>query len=331
MSQPPRRSTSFTVPESEAGRRLDVVLTERLARSSRSLIQKYIEEGAVLVNEASRKPNYRLKAGDNVEVSVPEPKPTALVPANIPLEILYEDDELLVINKPPGLPVHPGAGHARNTITNALLHHIGESGSLSNIGGESRPGIVHRLDKDTAGVLVVAKTNHAHEHLSRQFAGRTTVKVYEAIVKGVLLPSSGVIDKPIARSAHNRKKFAVLAHGKEAVTRYTVLDAKGGTSLVRFIPKTGRTHQLRVHAASIGHPIIGDPLYSRKVRRSVTVVGEKPALPSETEPSAGTIALFARSLTFRHPLTGESMTFSAPYPPHFADLARRLGYKLESL
>jgi 23S rRNA pseudouridine1911/1915/1917 synthase len=310
----PRRSTSFTVLEAEAGRRLDVSLTERLDRCSRSLIQKYIEEGAVRVNAAPRKPNYRLRAGDTVEVTIPEPKPTALVPADIPLEILYEDDELLVINKPPGIPVHPGAGHGNNTITNALLHHIGETGSLSSIGGEGRPGIVHRLDKDTAGVLVVAKTNHAHDHLSRQFSGRTTVKVYVAIVKGVLLPSSGVIDKPIARSAHNRKKFAVLEHGKEAVTRYKVLDARSGTSLVQFIPKTGRTHQIRVHAASLGHPILGDTLYSRNALRT-----------SET------IALFARSLAFRHPLTGELMTFIAPYPPHFTSLARRLGYELESL
>jgi 23S rRNA pseudouridine1911/1915/1917 synthase len=315
----PHRATNFTVIEAEAGGRLDVFLAERLERCSRSLIQKYIEDGAVRVNAAPRKPNYRLKSGDTVEVSIPEPKPTSLVPSDIPLEILFEDDELLVINKPPGIPVHPGAGHRNNTITNALLHHIGESGSLSDIGGENRPGIVHRLDKDTAGVLVVAKTNHAHAHLSRQFSGRTTVKVYEAIVKGVLLPFSGVIDKPIARSPHNRRKFAVLAHGKEAITRYKVLDSRNGTSLVQFAPKTGRTHQIRVHAASLGHPILGDPLYSRKAHRAGADV------------SAGTIALFARSLTFRHPITGEPMTFTAPYPPHFTGLCLRLGYNLEAL
>jgi 23S rRNA pseudouridine1911/1915/1917 synthase len=326
MSDPPR-TASFTVLEAEAGRRLDVYLAERLERCSRSLIQKYIEDGAVRVNAARRKPNYRIKSGDTVEVSIPEPKPVALVPTNIPLEILYEDDELLVINKPPGIPVHPGAGHGNNTITNALLHHIGESGSLSSIGGENRPGIVHRLDKDTAGVLVVAKTNHAHAHLSRQFAGRTTVKIYEAIVKGVLLPSSGVIDKPIARSPHNRKKFAVLEHGKEAVTLYEVLESRSGTSLVRFTPKTGRTHQLRVHAASLDHPILGDPLYSRKAHRAGAAGGGEPA---RTNGTPGTIALFARSLTFRHPLTGELMTFTAPYPAHFTSLARRLGYEPES-
>jgi 23S rRNA pseudouridine1911/1915/1917 synthase len=301
------------VTEREAGRRLDVFLASKLEGVSRSLIRKHIDDGeraVVRVNSRPQKAHYRLREGDVIAVRVPPPKETKLVPREMPLSILYEDEEIIVVNKGPGVPVHPGAGHGNDTIVNALLHYSGTAGSLSDIGGENRPGIIHRLDKDTAGVLLVAKTNAAHAHLSLQFHNRTTEKLYEAIVKGRLVPAEGVIDGPIARCPYNRKKFSVAEHGREAVTAYRVVDSKNDTSYVRFFPKTGRTHQIRVHAAHVGHPILGDPLYSRKARE------------------VRYLALLARQITVVHPKTGERMTFTAPYPRYFRDLATECGYTL---
>jgi len=213
-----------------------------------------------------------------------------------------------VINKQAGIPVHPSAGHSDDTVVNALLHYLGKNGRLSNIGGKLRPGIVHRLDKDTSGVLLIAKNNLAHERLSEDFASREVEKVYEAIVKGVLKPEEGRIEKPIARSPINRKKFTVSETGREAITLYRVLDTRVDTTWVRLFPMTGRTHQLRVHLSSIGHPIIGDPLYSRKSH------------------VMDYIALVARELRIKHPSTGEKLYFKAPYPHHFLKLADTLGY-----
>jgi 23S rRNA pseudouridine1911/1915/1917 synthase len=303
----------FTVTEKEKSERLDTYLSKMLHGYSRSLIQKYIQDHErfpVVVNDLPRKPHYRIQTGDRISVSIPEPVESTIEPAPIPLDILYEDNAILVINKQPGVPVHPSAGHTADTIVNALIHYLGEKGSLSSIGGELRPGIVHRLDKDTSGVLIIAKTDAAHRHLARQFAQRKTMKIYEAIVKGPVFPKEGVINTPIERSRKNRKKFTTTEKGRDSVTLYRVIDAKYDTSWVEFIPKTGRTHQIRVHALHIGHPIIGDTLYARKAYQSEY------------------IALFAKKITIEHPSKGHPMSFTAPYPDHFTRLARNLGYTI---
>jgi 23S rRNA pseudouridine1911/1915/1917 synthase len=287
---------------------------EKLRGFSRSQLQRLIQNNkvsAVLVNKENKKPNYQLKSGDIVEVKIPEPEDVSLQPLECELDILFEDNDILVINKHPGIPVHPSAGHRNDTIVNALLYYLKETGSLSNIGGEKRPGIVHRLDKDTAGVMVIAKNNESHLIIAKQFAQRKIKKIYEAILKGRLTPSEGTIDRSIARSTRNRKKFTVSETGKESITKYRVIDSKNETSWVEFIPKTGRTHQLRVHAVSLGHPIMGDPLYARRTH----------SLPF--------LALVAKSLVFTHPKTGNILQFTAPYPSHFRDLGISLGYDLK--
>jgi 23S rRNA pseudouridine1911/1915/1917 synthase len=303
----------FSISPSQQDERLDVFLAGRLSGCSRSLIQKHCNSGSVLVNhKEQKKPHYRLKTGDIVEYNAPEATDTSLLPANIKLEILHEDDDIIVLNKQPGIPVHPSHGHNNDTIVNALLYYMGAKGSLSTIGGEKRPGIVHRLDKDTSGILLIAKNNLSHDHLTRQFAERKTYKVYVAIVKGIVSSSEGVIDKPLMRSPRNRKKFTIGDEGRDALTHYSVIDSETGTSLVRFVPKTGRTHQIRVHAASIGHPILGDPLYARKSR----------SLPY--------LMLVAKELGFTHPRTEKNLHFTAPYPSHFLRLAQQLGYDLKN-
>ena len=275
-------------------------------------MQRYFgEEGLILVNGEQRKSHYKLKSGDRVEVTIPPPKETLLKPVEISIDVLYEDEDLLVINKQPGIPVHPSPGHDSDTIVNALLHYLGKTGKLSSIGGELRPGIVHRLDKDTSGVLIIAKNNMAHESLSSDFAGRRVTKTYEAFVKGVVRSDEGIIDKPIARSAKHRKKFTVTENGRDAVTHYRVIDRRNETSWLSLEPKTGRTHQLRVHLSHMGHPIIGDPIYARKAHQSEY------------------IALVAKELTINHPKSGKPMTFKAPYPAHFIELANRYGYTLQ--
>ena len=305
------RKYEYTVTDDDRDRRLDVFLVERLPDLSRSHIQKYLqEEELILVNGSQRKPHYKLKSGDSIQVTIPPPRETHLEPTDISIDVLYEDDSLLVINKQPGIPVHPSPGHDTDTIVNALLHYFIKTGTLSSIGGELRPGIVHRLDKDTSGVLLIAKNNTAHERISLSFVERRVSKTYEAFVKGVVQPTIGVIDEPIARSVNHRKKFTVSEHGREAVTHYRVIDSLHETSWLSLTPKTGRTHQIRVHLTHIGHPIIGDPIYARKAHQSEY------------------IALFAKELTVTHPVSGELVTFRAPYPAHFIELAKRYGYSL---
>jgi len=304
----------FYISDSSADKRLDVFLTEKLEGFSRSQLQKYIQNNktsAVLVNTGNKKPNYHLKRGDIVEINIPEPEDVSLLPLKIDLDVLYEDRDLLVVNKPPGIPVHPSAGHRNDTLVNALLYYLQKSGSLSNIGGEKRPGIIHRLDKDTAGVMVIAKNNPSHLNIARQFAQRKTKKIYEAILKGRLTMCEGTIDRPIIRSARQRKKFTVGETGRPSVTGYRVIDSKNDSSWVEFKPVTGRTHQLRVHALSLGHPIVGDPIYARRSN------------------SVPFLALVARSLAFTHPETGKLLKFTAPYPAHFRDLGISLGYNFE--
>jgi 23S rRNA pseudouridine1911/1915/1917 synthase len=303
---------NFTVSEVDGDTRLDLFLVERFPDLSRSHIQKYLQEDSlILVNNTKRKSHYKLKPGDSIQVKIPPPKQTQLIATDMHIDVLYEDESLLVINKQPGIPVHPAPGHESDTVVNALLHYFGTKGTLSNIGGELRPGIVHRLDKDTSGVLLIAKNNAAHEKISMDFAERRVSKTYEAIVKGVVQPSAGVIDEPIARSVKHRKKFTVSEHGREAVTHYRVIDSQHETSWLSLNPKTGRTHQIRVHLTHIGHPIIGDPIYSRKSHQSIY------------------LALFAKELVIQHPVSGESVSFVAPYPEHVCELAERYGYVLK--
>ena len=304
-------SFEFTAKDTDAHTRLDVYLVERLHDLSRSHIQKYLNgEDLIRVNGRAQKAHYRLKPGDFIQVILPQPRETRLEAVAMALDILFEDEDLLVINKAPGVPVHPSPGHEDDTVVNALLYHLGETGGLSDIGGEFRPGIVHRLDKDTSGVLLIAKNNFTHERLSRDFALRRIEKTYEAIVKGDVRHNEGVIDLPIARSVKYRKKFTVSESGREAVTQYRVKVRAKGTSWLMLWPKTGRTHQLRVHLAHIGHPIIGDPIYSRGAHQSAY------------------IALVAKELSITHPRTQRPMVFQAPYPAHFLELAHRCGYNL---
>jgi 23S rRNA pseudouridine1911/1915/1917 synthase len=305
---------SISITAKDEGKRLDLFLTRSLRHEglSRSVIQKYIEEGdnLILVNSRKKKAHYLIRRGDVIEVRIPEPRETGLMPLDLPLDILYEDEDILVINKPAGIPTHPSAGHTHDTLVNAIVHYIGGTKNLSNIGGELRPGIVHRLDKDTAGALLVAKNNHSHTRISEEFAKKEVKKIYEAIVKGAVIPTEGVIERPIRRSERNRKKFRAGENGKPSATHYQVIDSKSETTWVRFFPKTGRTHQIRVHAVSMGHPIIGDPLYARRSH------------------PVSYMALFAKELEITHPSTNRRMKFRAPYPKHFKELGESLGYDI---
>jgi len=300
----------LSVPDGLQGTRLDVFLAEMLDDASRSLVKKYIKEEVISVNGVvTVKPSRKLEADDLVRIAFPPPKETGLVPVPMDLDILFEDKHILVLNKRPGITVHPSPGHENDTIVNGLLHYFGESGDLSRIGGVFRPGIVHRLDKDTSGVLIIAKNDRAHENLSSQFENRKIEKIYEALVKGGVRPPSGTIDSPLGRSPRHRKKFTVVEGGRRALTYYETVACRNNSTWVKLFPKTGRTHQLRVHMASIGHPIIGDSLYARG-------------------PRAGYMALVAKRVTIVHPAEKKTMTFEAPYPDHFLKIARELGYEV---
>jgi len=285
-----------------AKKRLDVFLTEVQSDISRSFIQKLIDTHRVTVNGEVAKSNYKVKTGDRVELAVPGPEPLEVRAEAIPLDIVYEDASLIVIDKPPGLVVHPAPGHPDGTLVNALLHHCKD---LKGIGGVERPGIVHRLDKDTSGLILVAKTDAVMQDLLRQFQERRVRKVYLALVKGRVQPPSGGIDAPIGRHRVHRKKMALNEEGREAQTYYEVARQFEQYALVRAEPKTGRTHQIRVHLASIGHPILGDRLYGHLRGASV------PTLPRQ--------ALHAHRLELTHPRTGEPLAFESPLPE---DLAR---------
>jgi 23S rRNA pseudouridine1911/1915/1917 synthase len=281
--------------------RLDRFLAGHLPQLTRSRLQALIRDGLVLVNGRPGKPALRLKVGDVVEVEVPPPQPVALIPEALPLEVVYQDADLLVVDKPAGLPVHPGPGHPQHTLVNAILALCSD---LSGIGGELRPGIVHRLDKDTSGLMVVAKNDAAHQSLSRQLKERAVDKGYLALVVGTPHPADGVIEAPLGRDPLHRKKMAVVPGGREAVTRYRVREVLGGFSLLEVRPATGRTHQIRVHLASVGHPIVGDSVYSRR-----------------SAPFLDRQFLHACSLAFRHPTTGERLELTSPLP---ADLQAAL-------
>jgi 23S rRNA pseudouridine1911/1915/1917 synthase len=321
-----------TAAAEEAGERLDRVLARRLPAYSRARLQALIRAGAVARDgSAETDPGRRVKAGEHYAVRVPPPVPAAPAPQAIPLSVVYEDAHLIVIDKPSGLAVHPAPGHASGTLVNALIAHCGAS--LSGIGGVMRPGIVHRLDKDTTGLMVVAKTDAAHRGLAEQFAahgrdGRLQ-RGYRALVWGVPDRPRGVIEAALARSVTNRTKIAVVAEarGRHAVTRYEVLEAfaapgrKGAVSLLRLVLETGRTHQVRVHLAHIGHPLLGDVTYGAGFKASARTLG---ASAQAALARLGRQALHAAELAFVHPVTGRRLAFTSPLPADMAALASAL-------
>lgn len=290
-----------------AGERLDAFLARQPGNLSRSAAQRLIEEGMVTRNGVPGKKNDRLNVGDRVEYTIPEAKPVDIVPTEMPLDIVYEDDDLLVINKPKGLVVHPAAGHADDTLVNGLLYALGDD--LSGINGELRPGIVHRIDKDTSGLLIVAKNDFAHLALSAQLADRSLSRVYETVVRGGMREDSGTVNAPIGRHPTDRKKMAVTQKGsRSAVTHWEVIARYRGYTHIRCRLETGRTHQIRVHMAHIGHPLLGDALYGA---------------PSPDKGLSGQ-CLHARELKFIHPRTGEHVVISTDLPEYFTSVLHRL-------
>lgn len=283
--------------EEQKSIRIDKYLTKQLEDFSRSKVQQLISEGLVFVNDERIKANYKVEDGDVITVTIPEPEEIDIKSENIPLDILYEDEDIVVINKPQGMVVHPGAGNPDGTLVNALLYHIDD---LSGINGEIRPGIVHRLDKDTSGVLVVAKNDTAHVHLSEQLQNRTVKRTYWAIVHGQIPHEHGTIDAPIGRDPHDRQKFTVIKDGKEAITHFKVLEHFNHYTWVEVSLETGRTHQIRVHFNYINHPVAGDTTYG----------------PRKTLKGKGQF-LHARALEFIHPRTKETMHFEAELPEIF--------------
>ena len=307
--------TEFVVTSGEQPKRLDVFLVNRERDISRSALQRLIELGRIRINGQVVKASQKIKPGDKITMDVPKPEPLALKGEAIPLEVLFEDDALLVLNKPAGIVVHPAPGNWTGTLVNALLHHFQTSGgTVSTIGGKERPGLVHRLDKETSGVMVIAKTDQAHRHLASQFKQHTIARVYEALICGVPKKGRGLIDLAIGRDSKERKKFSArTARPKESVTEYAV-DRRFGKIAAHVLlhPRTGRTHQLRVHLTSLGHPILGDLTYG----------GRKVCMIDDVE--IPRVMLHARTLGFQHPTTGEAQEFTKPFPPDIAEVVRGL-------
>ena len=290
-----------------AGERLDAFLARQGENLSRSAAQRLIEEGQVRRNGKPGKKNDKLNPGDRIEYTIPEPKSVDIVAKDIPLDIVYEDEDVVVINKPKGLVVHPAAGHQDDTLVNGLLYAMGDD--LSGINGELRPGIVHRIDKDTSGLLAVAKNDLAHAVLASQLKDHTMARTYEAIVCGSFREDSGTVDAPIGRHPSDRKKMTVIArNSKEAVTHWEVVKRYRGYTHIRCRLETGRTHQIRVHMAHIGHPILGDTVYGRK----------KPELGLSSQ------CLHAGALCFRHPRDGRPVMVFAPLPEYFQKVIEKL-------
>ncbi len=295
------------VEQSFRSKRLDVFLKEHLPELSRGNIQRLIDEGHITVDGKKTKPTHQPKTGEKVEVHIPEAKPAEAQAEDIPLSVIFEDDDLIVLNKPAGIVVHPAAGNEEHTLVNALLHHC--AGKLSGIGGVARPGIVHRLDKDTSGCMVVAKNDVTHLALSEQFSGRTLNKVYHAMVCGLILKNSGDIRGAIARHEVNRKKMTVdEKRGREAHTSFQVLERLKGATLVETTIHTGRTHQIRVHFKHLGFPVVGDMIYGERQNKKFA---------TESGYQATRQMLHAYQLTFVHPTTGQPQTCTAPWPDDF--------------
>lgn len=295
----------FAVAPEDKGKRLDKFLVENMpGKFSRAFLQRLIADGHIHVNGGIARSSHKLLAGESIDVFVPEPVESHIKPEDIKLNILYEDDELLVVNKPSGMVVHPAPGSRSRTLVNALLSHCK---NLSGIGGVMKPGIVHRIDKDVSGLLVVAKTDRSHRELAAQFKNKTASRVYVAVVKGVVQLDNGIIELPIGRSTRDRKKMAVnFEHSKEAVTRYKVLERLESASILEITLGTGRTHQIRVHLSYIGHPILGDVKYGT---------------PSAAIARA---ALHAKSLGFIHPVTEKAMKFTTALPKDIKELIEKL-------
>ena len=292
--------------EESKNQRLDAFLASSLDGLTRSQATRLIESGEVAVNERAVSKSYKLAGGEDIAVTLPEPEPVEAVPQDIPLDVVYEDADVIVVNKPSGMVVHPAPGHPDGTLVNALLYHC--AGTLSGVGGALRPGIVHRIDRDTSGLIIAAKNDAAHQYLSAQLADHTLARTYECIVVGALREDRGTVDAPIARHPTDRKRMAVVAGGREAVTHWEVIARYPGYTHVRCRLETGRTHQIRVHMAYIGHPILGDTVYGAKK--------EVPGLTGQ--------CLHAVGLRFLHPRTHEVVELSCPLPDEFTRMLQKI-------
>ncbi len=292
--------------EESKNQRLDAFLASSLDGLTRSQATRLIESGEVAVNGRAVSKSYKLAGGEDIAVTLPEPEPVEAVPQDIPLDVVYEDADVIVVNKPSGMVVHPAPGHPDGTLVNALLYHC--AGTLSGVGGALRPGIVHRIDRDTSGLIIAAKNDAAHQYLSAQLADHTLARTYECIVVGALREDRGTVDAPIARHPTDRKRMAVVAGGREAVTHWEVIARYPGYTHVRCRLETGRTHQIRVHMAYIGHPILGDTVYGAKK--------EVPGLTGQ--------CLHAVGLRFLHPRTHEVVELSCPLPEEFTRMLQKI-------
>lgn len=307
------KESLFIVGEEDAGQRLDGYIAGKMPELTRSAVQKLLSEGNVTAEGKPGVKNMRVKSGWTIRVILPEPEKTELLPEDIPLDIVYEDEDLLVVNKPKGMVVHPAPGNPDGTLVNALLAHCGDS--LSSINGVIRPGIVHRIDKDTSGLLIVAKNDAAHQGLASQIQEHSFTREYEAVVYGNLREDQGTINAPIGRHPIDRKKMAVTEkHSRSAVTHFQVLARYGNFTYVRLRLETGRTHQIRVHMAYLGHPVAGDPVYG----------------PKKVITSLHGQCLHARKIGFIHPITGKYLEFSSPLPEYFSTFLDMLGEPRES-
>lgn len=294
------------VNENDKGKRLDIYIAENFNELSRTMIKKLIESNNILVNDKSEKVSYKVQANDNISIDVPEAKETELKAQEIPLDIIYEDSDIIVVNKPKGMVVHPANGNPDGTLVNAILSIC--KNSLSGIGGELRPGIVHRLDKDTSGLIIVAKNDKAHINMSEQIKERNVKKTYIALVRGNVPEEEATINMPIGRSTKDRKKMAVTKNGKQAITHFKVLKRYSKYTLLEIKIETGRTHQIRVHMAEIGYPVVGDAVYSNG-KNEFGIEGQM---------------LHAYKLEFMHPITNKHMELTAPLPQYFEEILKKL-------